>query len=169
MSKTIDLGFPPAEPPMTPNSFTDSAPGFPYRSSEARSWLNLPESPAIHLAVTDLAQQLLPLAEGTSASAEDARICALHSASGGVLFSRPFEVVRADFLSGLQLADELEAAHAACRGKRTDWLGQAVARLRAEGIEVASTVGRQRSRYGWLPKPPSSPQGDTGTGSNHAE
>lgn len=153
---------------MTPNSFTDSEPAFPYRSSEARSRLGLPESPAIHLAVTDLAEQLLPLAAGASASVEDVRIRGLHSASGGALFSRPFEVVRADFLWMLDLADELEAASAACRGKRTDWLGQAVARLRAEGIEVPPTVGRQRSRYGWLPQP-ASPSDEASTGSRHAE
>ena len=85
-----------------------------------------------------------------------------------MLFSQPFEYIVADFLWSLQLPDELEAAHATCRTKRTDWLGQAVARLRAEGIEVPATVGGQRSRYGWLPEPPSSPGDEAGSGSRDA-
>ena len=74
-------------------TFTDANPTFPYQSSEAKSQLGIPDSPEIHLAITKLAERLIALAEGTTLSDSNIRIPALRTASEGVLFSYPFEVV----------------------------------------------------------------------------
>jgi hypothetical protein len=49
-------------------TFTDANPTFPYQSSEATSQLGIPDSPEIHLAITMLAERLIPLVEGTTLS-----------------------------------------------------------------------------------------------------
>lgn len=134
-------------------TFTDANPKFPYQSSEARQQLGIPDSPEIHLAITKLAERLLPLSEGASVSDEILRITALRTASGGVLFSRPFEEVVFRFHANLNLPVDEGKNDEIARLARTDWLGQAVQQLRAEDVEVSKNFGKQVSRYGWLEKP----------------
>jgi len=134
-------------------TFTDANPSFPYQSSEATRQLGIPDSPEIHLAITRLAERLIPLAEGTTLSDSNIRITALRTASGGVLFSYPFDVVVIRFRAFLGLhIDQHESARAGTTEKE-DWLGQAVEQLRAEGFDTPTNFGKQVSNYGWRKAP----------------
>lgn len=130
-------------------SFLDKEPSFPYQSSEAKQLLGIPDSPAIHLAITSLAKSLLPLADGHDVPPRHVRIAALRSASGGVLFLRSLLRVQFEFLSTLGLpaahitTEDLMAADA------TDWLRQAIEQLKNKGIAVPDTILRQATSYGW--------------------
>ena len=129
--------------------FTDANPTFPYQSSEATSQLGIPDSPEIHLAITRLAERLIALAEGTTLSDSNIRIPALRTASEGVLFSYPFEVVATLFRTKLDLHIDQDASDRVGPSEREDWLGQAVQFLRAEGVEIPPGFGKQVSNYGW--------------------
>ena len=133
-------------------TFTDTDPTFPYQSSEATSQLGLPDSPEIHLAVTRLAERLIPLAVGDNLPDSRAiRITALRSASGGVLFSYPFEEVVTRFRLNLGLhIEQDEIDRSVVPSAKTDWLGQAVQDLKAEGVEIPISFRRQVSHYGWV-------------------
>jgi hypothetical protein len=137
------------------NSFTDPLPAFAYQSSEARRELGIPDSPAIHLAITALAERLIPLAQGASASVAVVRIGALRCASYGTLMCLPFECVVFRYQTRLELPADKDSSDAAYNAGRTDWLELAAAQLRNEGIDVPATVAGQRSRYGWLRRDPS--------------
>lgn len=134
-------------------TFTDANPTFPYQSSEAKSQLGIPDSSEIHLAITKLAERLIALAEGTTLCDSNIRISALRTASEGVLFSYPFEVVATLFRSKLGLHIEQDASDRIGTSKREDWLGQAVRYLRAEGVEIPTSFGEQVSNYGWRNTP----------------
>ncbi|MEI8157098.1 MAG: hypothetical protein WCH60_09550 [Burkholderiales bacterium] len=133
--------------------FTDANPTFPYQSSEASYELGIPDSPEIHLAITGLAERLIPLAEGASKSDVGIRMTALRTASGAVLFRRPFEMVVLHFRVILDLPFEQDDIDAAAKLAPIDWLGQAVQQLRMEGVEIASDFGKQASHYGWREAP----------------
>ncbi len=75
------------------NSFSDEQPRFPYASTEAKRQLGIPDSPAIHLAITDLAERLLSLPYGQERPSNETRITALRSASWGARESHCFELV----------------------------------------------------------------------------
>jgi hypothetical protein len=130
-------------------TFTDANPTFPYQSSEAKRQLGIPDSPEIHLAITRLAERLVPLAEGESVSESNVRITALRVASGGVLFSYPFEYVVIRFRAYLGLPIEEGAIDKVAKLPGTDWLGQAVQDLRNEGVEIPPKFPKQVSNYGW--------------------
>lgn len=134
-------------------TFTDANPTFPYQSSEARSELGIPDSPEIHLAITGLAERLIPLAEGASKSDAAIRIAALRTASGAVLFRYPFEMVVIRFRVNLGLPVDQNDIDAAAKLAPTDWLGQAAQHLRMEGVETAQNFGKQASPYGWREAP----------------
>ena len=131
------------------NSFTASSPNFPYHSAEASSQLGLPNSPEIHLAVTELAQEMLELAALSGKEPRIQRIVALRQSSGAVLFgySKPMLelYIRADL--DLPISEELQIA--ARTAPAVNWLAQAVTRLREEGHEVRADFNKQRSSYGW--------------------
>lgn len=131
-------------------TFTDANPTFPYQSSEATRELGIPDSPEIHPAITRLAESLIPLGEGAAKSDSDVRIAALRTASGGVLFSYPFEMVVIRFHISLGLPVDQDAIDASANLKRTDWLGQAAHDLKAEGVEIPPNFRQQLSHYGWL-------------------
>ena len=130
-------------------TFTDANPAFPYQSSEAARQLGIPDSPEIHLAITRLADSLIPLAAGASLSDSDVRIAALRTASGGVLFSYPFDLVVIRFHASLGLPVDQDAIDAAANLERTDWLGQAARDLKAKGVKVQPNFRQQSSHYGW--------------------
>ena len=130
-------------------TFTDANPMFPYQSSEAQQQLGIPDSPEIHLAITKLAERLVPLAEGASATDAIVRIAALRTASGGVLFGHPFEEVVLRFRASIGLPFDTGRIDEIVHLAHTDWLGQAVQQLRAEGVEISTNFGKQVSRYGW--------------------
>jgi len=134
-------------------TFTDANPTFPYQSSEARRQLGIPDSPEIHLAITGLAERLIPLAEGASKSDAVLRITALRTASAAVLFRYPFEMVVLRFRVSLDLPVDQDEIDAAAKLTPTDWLGQAVQQLRMEGVEIAPNFGKQASHYGWREAP----------------
>lgn len=134
-------------------TFTDANPTFPYQSSEATSQLGIPDSPEIHLAITRLAERLIGLAEGTTLSDSNIRITALRTASGAVLFSYPFDVVVTLFRTKLGLHIDQDASDKVGTSEREDWLGQAVQYLRAEGVEIPTSFGKQVSNYGWRKAP----------------
>jgi hypothetical protein len=132
-------------------TFTDANPTFPYQSSEASHELGIPDSPEIHLAITSLAERLMPIAEGTNVSDSKVRIAALRTASGGVLFRHPFEEVVIRFRLNLGLhIDQDEIDRTLNPSLKTDWLGQAVHDLKAQGVEIPNGFGQQASNYGWV-------------------
>ena len=133
-------------------TFTDPNPQFPYKSSEATSELGIPNSPEIHLAITRLAERLIPLAVGDNLpDSRVIRITALRSASGAVLFSYPFEEVVTRFRLNLGLhVDQDEIDRSIVPSAKTDWLGQAVQDIKGEGVQIPDSFGRQVSRYGWV-------------------
>lgn len=134
-------------------TFTDANPTFPYQSSEASRELGIPDSPEIHLAITSLAERLMPIADGTKFSDSKVRIAALRTASGGVLFRYPFEEVVIRFRLNLGVhIDQDEVDRAINPTLKTDWLGQAVLDLKAQGVEVPNSFGQQASNYGWVKK-----------------
>lgn len=129
--------------------FTDANPTFPYQSSEATRELGIPDSPEIHLAITGLAERLIPIAEGTNVLESKVRMAALRTASGGVLFRYPFEQVSIRFRDYLGLPIDDDAIKKAADLPPTDWLGQAVQQLKTECVEVSPNFGKQASNYGW--------------------
>jgi len=133
------------------NSFTDADPQFPYQSSEAKSQLGIPDSPAVHLAITDLAERLLALPHGGDRSPGEKRTDALRNASWGARENHCFELVvlRYRMYSG-EHVDQAECDRVSAASVPTNWLGAAIARLKAEGIDVAPAVRRQATRYGWV-------------------
>lgn len=131
--------------------FTDANPIFPYQSSEAARQLGIPDSPEIRLAITRLAENLIPLAAGASLSDADVRTTALRTASGGVLFRYPFDMVIIRFYASLGLPVAQNAIAEADKLPRKDWLAEAVQHLKTEGVEVPPNFRRQVSHYGWRP------------------
>jgi hypothetical protein len=61
----------------------------------------------------------------------------------------PFEQVAFDFCSNLELPCDANAAAAAMRTTRTDWLGLATAKIRAAGIDTGPDAARMATPYGW--------------------
>jgi hypothetical protein len=122
---------------------------FPYESPELTAALGIPDSPAIHLAIATLADRLIPLAAGSAAPSDDVRIVAIRTASGGVLESMPIECVELRFLAALDLPYD-DAACTKALETTTDWLGQAIARIAAEGLGSESPDPHaMATRYGW--------------------
>lgn len=122
---------------------------FPYYSEEARNQLGLPDSPVIHLAITKLADKLMSFASGTRFSADIIRITALRAASGCVQDESPFECAVLKFRVSLDLPADAAAADEAYRTTRTDWLGQAMAEIKAAGIDPGADARRMATPYGW--------------------
>ena len=116
------------------NTFTDAEPLFPYQSSEARQQLGIPNSPVIHLAITDLAQRLLDECPDFGNPPEILRITALRSGSYGARESRAYEAVAVRHRAMLGSRVEQEEIDLAYALPRMDWLGLAMSRLEAEGI-----------------------------------
>lgn len=131
------------------NEYSSPDPEFPCQSREASSQLGIPDSPVIHLAITELASQLLQYTEGSPLEHWQIRIAALRAASGAVLFGRSFD--EAEF--HLRIATDLPVPSVipeeVMLAPRRDWLAEAAARLRAEGMNVPHAYQRQRSPYGW--------------------
>ena len=136
------------------NSFTDSEPPFPHFSSEAHSTLGIPDTPEVHLAITELATSLLSTARASSRSEREQRIAALRTASGAVLFGWPLPVAERELRLSLDMPpnDAPSARYRIHEGK--DWLGRAAARLREQGLPVRADYARQRTNYGWRPLDP---------------
>ena len=137
----------------TTTVFTDVTPTFPYQSGEAREHLGIPDSPEVHLAITSLAERLLLITEQAFCEIPIKRITALRTASGAVLMSLPFECVELKLRVVLNLPADHDVADESYRTRRTDWLGQAVERLRSEGILVNPDFRKQASPYGWCRLP----------------
>lgn len=131
------------------NSFTDADPSFPYQSSEAKSQLGIPNSPAIHLAVSQLAELLLSLPVTTNESKESMRISALRCASYGVLMRHSYEHVELRFKEYLDLPIDETEMNKAKEAPSFNWLGQAITSLEKEGFYVPSGVQQQATAYGW--------------------
>lgn len=132
------------------NSFTDGRPRFPYASSEAKRQLGIPDTPAIHLAITDLAERLLALPYRDDRLLGDTRVSALRSASRGVREGLYFELVVLYYRIALgDFPDQAECDRVYANRVPTDWLGDAVSRLNAEGVDASPAVRRQATRYGW--------------------
>lgn len=134
---------------MTKTKFTDMEPGFPYQSSELSKELGVPDSPLVHLAISSLAERLLPIAEAVSSDTRIQRIQALRAASYAVLMHETFTLTEVRFRSSLELPVSQEEIEAAIGNERTNWLAKAAAQLHAEGVELGSYVRVQASPYGW--------------------
>lgn len=132
------------------NTFTDTEPTFPYESSEARRQLGLPDSSEIHLAVTELAVQLLQIAETADTDPAVRRIAALRTASGAVLFGWPLPTAELELRTSLGMPPNSAAPARYRIHEGMDWLGLAVNRLREEGVHIAPGYQRQRSDFGWV-------------------
>lgn len=141
---SFDVDTPPSDPPAPPE-----VPRFLYHSLEASSYLGLPDSPTIHLAVTSVKNMLMALVEGTPHDERAAQITAWRQASGAVLESLPIECAAMYFLSIMGLPFDQEAAELAYATKRTDWLGEAHEQIRAGGVDPGPSVRRAATRYGW--------------------
>lgn len=130
------------------NSFTNPEPSFPYESADARRVLGIPNKPAIHLAITDLAEGLLSIAKLSSLDSKTQRIAALRAASGAVLYGWTLSATERELRSVLQLVDASEehAPHRIVNGK--NWLAEAKDRLRQEGSIVQNDVASQSTNYG---------------------
>lgn len=134
---------------MTKTKFTDTEPGFPYQSSELSKELGVPDSPLVHLAISSLAERLLPIAEAASSDTRIQRIQALRAASYAVLMHETFTCTEVRMRSSLELPVSKEEFDAASGNERTNWLAEASAQLQAEGVDLGSYVRVQASPYGW--------------------
>ena len=135
--------------PILRNRFTDTNPSFPYQSSEATRHLGIPDSPAIHLAITQLAELLLALSTTQDEVSEVVRITALRCASYGALMKHSFETVVFRFGIYMDLPPDEAARDRAEKATPIDWLSQAVSQLESEGIAVPSGIRQQATPYGW--------------------
>ncbi len=122
---------------------------FPYFSEEARSQLGLPDSPVLHHTITNLADRLMPFAKESKHELRIVRISALRTASRAALEELPFEWVLFLFCTGLDLSCDRQAAEAAYRTTRTDWLALSVATIRATGMDLGPETSRMATPYGW--------------------
>ena len=131
------------------NSFTSLKPSFAYESTEAREKLGIPNVPEVHFAITDLAENLLPIAETSSADPDEQRTVALRTASGAVLFGWPLALTERELRLHLDLPVESDehATHWITNDK--DWLLEAATRLREEGLVIRRDFQKQRTNYGW--------------------
>ncbi len=132
------------------NSFTDAAPVFPYKSSTARSQLGVPDSPEIHLAITTVAELLLPVASASNRDEPLQRNVALRVASGAVLFGWPLSAAEQEVRDRLDLplADGVDLPEPRIRNEK-DWLAEAAEQLRRQGVHVDPKFQHQRTEYGW--------------------
>lgn len=137
-------------PTSRPNIFTDTSPTFPYQSTEASSTLGIPDSPEIHLAITALAERLLLVAEQAGCEDRIKRITLLRQVSGVVLNRLPFVCAELELRVSLEISLTNEDYELAYKTQRTDWLGQAVAQLKSEGIETRPSFRKQATLYGWV-------------------
>jgi hypothetical protein len=134
------------------NSFTDATLRFPYQSSMVSEHVGGPESPEIHLAISTVAELLLPVCEESKAEKRLQRIVAVRVASAAVLFGWPLPAAEQDLRSQLGLALKPKPHLPASRiSNEKDWLAEAADRLRGEGVAVTPGFQRQRSNYGWRP------------------
>lgn len=132
------------------NIFTDSEPAFPYQSSLVSEQLGAPGTPEVHLAITRVAELLLPLG-GTSKLDNFARkVAVLRVASGAVLFGWSLRAAeqRARLQLELPNVNESELPQSWITNEQ-DWLAEAAEQLRSEGVVVHQSYQRQRSNYGW--------------------
>jgi hypothetical protein len=134
---------------MTKTIFTNTEPDFPYQSSELTKEIGVPDSPLVHLAISSLAEQLLPIAEGASSDARIQRIQALRAASYAVLMHHTLAFTDVRFRSSLELPVSQEEIESVSGNERTNWLAKASAQLQAEGVDLGSYVRVQASPYGW--------------------
>lgn len=134
---------------MTKTSFTNTEPDFPYQSSELSKALGVPDSPLVHLAITTLADRLLPIAEAAFGDIRRPRIQSLRAASYAVLMCETFNCAEVRFRSSLELPVSQEEIDSASGNERTNWLAKAAAQLQAEGVDLGSYVRVQASPYGW--------------------
>lgn len=132
------------------NTFTDTDPSFPYQSSEASGNLSIPDSSAVHLAITDLASRLLELPVAQSKDRGDARCSALRCASYGVLMRHPFEQIEYRYMAYLNAPLDHAAFDKAENAKPVNWLGLAAAFLEAEGVPVEAEIQKRATPYGWV-------------------
>lgn len=134
---------------MTKTKFTDTEPSFPYQSSELTKELGVPDSPLVHLAISTLAERLLPIVEAAFSDTRMQRIQALRAASYAVLMHETFNCAEVRLRSSLELPVSQEEFDAATGNERTNWLAKASAQLQAEGVDLGSYVRVQASPYGW--------------------
>jgi hypothetical protein len=110
----------------------------------------LPDSPEVHLAITCLAEQLLPLAREAKLDDRVTRIAALHQASGAVLYGWTLPGAQQQTRVYLDLPLQEGVAIPPHRiSNERDWLSEAAAQLRREGVSVHQRFQQQRSNAGW--------------------
>lgn len=122
---------------------------FLHHNLKASSQLGLPDSPVIHLAVTQVANLLLPHAAGTHLSEEQAYVQALRAASGTVLEYLPIEYAIEIFKERVGLSMDDEVAERMYRSHRTNWLRQAKNAILDAGEHPGPDTSRSATRYGW--------------------
>lgn len=132
------------------NTFTDLNPSFPYQSSEASGNLSIPNSSAVHLAITDLASRLLELPVAQTKDSEDARNSALRCASYGVLMRHSFEAVELRFMAYLAVPTGQAAFDRAEKAIPVEWLSLAASFLETEGVSVEAEIQKRATAYGWI-------------------
>lgn len=135
---------------MTKTKFTDMEPSFPYQSSELSKELGVPDSPLVHLAISSLAERLLPTAETAFSDPHTQRIQALRAASYAVLMHHTLAFTDLRFRASLELPVSQEEIDATSGNERTNWLAQASAKLQVEGVDLDSYVRVRPSPYGWI-------------------
>src|ERR1035437_5092155 len=133
---------------MTKTKFTDMEPSFPYQSSELTKELGVPDSPLVHLAISSLAERLLPVAEAASSDTRIQRIQALRAASYAVLMHHTFAFTDVRLRASLELPVSQEEFDAASGNERPNWLAHASAQVQAEGGDLGAYVRVQASPYG---------------------
>jgi hypothetical protein len=129
---------------------TDETPTFPHYAAELRRRIGIPDHPAIHLAISIVADRLMPAAAIANTDPELQRIEAVRTASLAVLFSWPIEWAE-NYVSGRGPSPPHEVwwPEEVFGVKATDWLGLAIDKLRTEGIDAEPDPRRTKTRYGW--------------------
>lgn len=122
---------------------------FLHHNLKASKHLGLPDSPVIHLAVSNVVSLLMPNATGTRLSDEQAEVQALRTASRTVLESLPIECAVEMFKERLDLPMGAELMERMYRSVRTDWLLSAKNAILEAGEHTGPDVSRSATRYGW--------------------
>ena len=131
------------------NEFTSVDPEFPYQSREASEQLGVPDSPEIHLAISELATHLLQQTEGSPIEHWQRRVVALRTASGAALFGWSLALAERELRLNADLPVPKDMPEDIKSAPRRNWLAEAAERLRSEGVIVQENYQRQRSAYGW--------------------
>lgn len=121
----------------------------PYLWPEASSYLGIPDSPTVHLAIRTLADRLLRSDGAQCPDQEAAQIAAMRGASRAVLEGESFDLAKMRFRLAMNLPTDVEQQARAAEAPKSDWLKMARDTILAEGGDPGPDPHQLASRYGW--------------------